>query len=95
MTTRDFEKAIDALGVSGLEVTKVSYGINGQVVAVYGVLMRTPVGGADKQVPTFLKWDMNGRGFRFDLNPNEECCISTGSQEYLDYRRDDEFDLTF
>ena len=85
MKTEDFERAIDALGVQGLEVTKFSYGINGQVVAVYGRM-----GGL-----TFLKWDVIGRGFRFEIDPNMEGGIEVSYPEYLDYRRDADFDLTF
>ena len=85
MKTEDFERAIDALGVQGLEVTKFSYGINGQVVAVYGRM-----GGL-----TFLKWDVIGRGFRFEIDPNVEGSINISYPEYLDYRRDADFDLTF
>lgn len=85
MRTRDFERAIDALGVQGLGVKKFSYGINGQVVAVY----------ARMGLLTFLKWDMSGRGFRFDLNEHEEDCVNDGYPEYLDYQRDKDFDLTF
>lgn len=85
MNTSDFEKAIDALGVQGLELTKFSYGINRQVVAVYGRMGQL----------TFLKWDMSGRGFRFEINPNLEGCITVSHPEYLDYRRDADFDLRF
>lgn len=85
MNTASFEKAIEALGVRGLEVTKLSYGINGQVVAVYGRMGQL----------TFLMWDMSGRGFRFDINPNLEGCTEVSHPEYLDYRRDADFDLTF
>ena len=85
MNTASFEKAIEALGVRGLEVTKFSYGINGQVVAVYGRMGQL----------TFLMWDMSGRGFRFDINPNLEGCTEVSHPEYLDYRRDADFDLTF
>ena len=96
MTTRDFEQAIGRLSVPGLNVTKVSYGVNGQVVAVYGMQESGQGrGGAANAAPTFLKWDMNGRGFRFDPSPDGEGCISTGHAEYLDYQRDEVFDLKF
>lgn len=85
MNTASFEKAIEALGVRGLEVTKFSYGINGQVVAVYGRMGQL----------TFLMWDMSGRGFRFEINPNQEGCTEVSHPEYLDYRRDADFDLRF
>ncbi len=85
MRTKDFEKAIEALGVHGLEVTKFSYGINGQVVAVY----------AKREELTFLMWDAVGRGFIYDINEDEECPIADMHPEYLDYRRDTDFDLKF
>lgn len=85
MRTCDFEKAIDALSMQGLEVTKFSYGINGQVVAVY----------ARKGELTYLKWDYAGRGYRFDINPGVEGCTVVSQPEYLDYRRAKEFDLKF
>lgn len=85
MKTRDFEKAIEGLGVNGLEVTKYSYGINGQVVAVYARLGEL----------TRLMWDRMGRGFRFDIDEDMEGCISSQHPEYLDYRRDTDFDLKF
>ena len=85
MRITDFEKAIDALGVQGLDVTKFSFGINGQIAAAYAKMGEL----------TYLKWDANGRGFRFELNPNEEGCLSSSHVEYLDYSRDSGFDLTF
>lgn len=85
MNTASFEKAIEALGVRGLEVTKFSYGVNGQVVAVYGRMSEL----------TFLKWDAAGRGFRFDIDENVEGCAVVSYPEYLDYRRDADFDLRF
>lgn len=85
MKTIDFEKAIEALGVNGLEVTKFSYGINGQVVAVY----------AKREERTFLMWDAAGRGFIYDINDDEECPIADKHPEHLDYRRDADFDLKF
>lgn len=85
MKTRDFERAIEALGVSGLEVTKFSYGVNGQVVAVYGQMGELE----------YLKWDGSGRGFVFEIDPNIEGCVCVSRPEYLDYRRDAAFDLKF
>ena len=85
MKTADFEKAIEGLCVQGLEVTKFSYTINGQVAAVY----------ARKGELTYVKWDSAGRGFRFDINPNVEGCEVVSRPEYLPYSRDTEFDLKF
>lgn len=85
MKTTDFEKAIAAIGVQGLEVIKFSYGINGQVAAVYARMGEL----------TFLKWDAAGRGFRFDVDENVEGCTVVSYPEYLDYRRDADFDLRF
>lgn len=85
MHTRDFERAIEALGVSGLEIKKFSYGINKGVVAVYAQLGAL----------TFLKWDNGGRAFRFDICENEEGQYNVSHPEYLDYRRDADFDLKF
>lgn len=85
MKTTDFEKAIAAIGVQGLEVIKFSYGVNGQVAAVYARMGEL----------TFLKWDAAGRGFRFDIDENVEGCAVVSYPEYLDYRRDADFDLRF
>lgn len=85
MNTASFEKAIDALGVQGLEVTKFSYQLNGGVAAVYGRMGEL----------TFLKWDAAGRGFRFGIEENVEGCTVVSYPEYLDYRRDADFDLRF
>lgn len=87
MNTNHFEKAIDALGVQGLEITKFSYGINGQVVRVYARMSELK----------YIMWDANGRGFVFEINENEEGQWSgmDTHPEYLDYRRDAGFDLTF
>ena len=87
MNTKHFEKAIDALGVQGLEITKFSYGINGQVARVYARIGEL----------TYIMWDANGRGFVFEINEKEEGQWSgmDTHPEYLDYRRDAGFDLTF
>lgn len=85
MNTANFEKAIDALGVQGLEVTKFSYQLNGGVAAVYGRMGEL----------TFLMWDAAGRGFRFDIEEGVEGCTEVSHPEYLDYRRDADFDLRF
>lgn len=85
MKTTDFEKAIDALGVQNLEVTKFSYTVNGQVSAVYGQLGES----------TFVMWDANGRGFTITLNYELEGVRPPRYPEYLDYQRDNGFDLTF
>jgi len=87
MKIKDFEQAIAALGVDGLEITKIvlSTTIAGQVNGVYG----------QRGDLTFLWWDEHGRGFRFDVNPNVEGCTVVSSPEYLDYRRATEFDLKF
>lgn len=87
MKVNDFEKAIDALGVQGLEITKMTMLATrgGNVNSVYGRI----------GVLTFLWWDANGRGFRFDINPNLEGCTEVSHPEYLDYRRAEEFDLKF
>ena len=85
MKTEDFEKAIEALGVHGLEIIKFSYQLNGGVAAVYARM-----GGL-----TWLKWDAAGRGFRFEQPENMEGCISSANVMYLDYRRDPYLDLKF
>jgi len=85
MKKTDFEKAIEALGVHELEITKISHQLNGGVAAVY----------ARMGVLTFLKWDDTGRGFRFDIDEGMEGCITDQRPEYLDYHRDNGFDLTF
>jgi hypothetical protein len=87
MKVNDFEKAIDALGVQGLEITQMTMSATrgDNVNSVYGRI----------GVLTFLWWDANGRGFRFDINPNLEGCTEVSHPEYLDYRRAEEFDLKF
>lgn len=85
MKTEDFKTAIEALSVNGLEITKYSHGINGQVVAVYGRMGEN----------TFLMWDSNGRGFSIELNYELEGVCEPRYPEYLDYRRDNGFDLDF
>lgn len=86
MKTLDFEKAIEALGVNGLELLKFVYQAGtGQVGAVYGRMGDL----------VFLMWDAMGRGFRFEANPNLEGCVYHQHPEYLDYRRDSDFDLKF
>ena len=73
------------MGVNGLDPFDYSYQLNGDVAAVYAKMGEL----------AWLKWDANGRGFRFDQPGNEECCISGSNVMYLDYRRDADFDLTF
>ncbi|MBQ3700918.1 MAG: hypothetical protein II886_13600 [Prevotella sp.] len=87
MKIEDFENAIHALGVNGLEITEVRYSATngGEVQGVYGKIGEL----------TFLWWDANGRGFRFDINPNQESCTVVSHPEYLNYVRDDDFDLKF
>lgn len=85
MRTADFEKAIEALGVQGLELVKFRYQLNGGVSEVF----------ARMGMLTFLKWDAGGRGFRFDIEQDMEGCVVVDYPEYLDYRRDKDFDLTF
>ena len=83
MKTVDFEKAIEALSVNELEVTKYSYGINGQVVAVYAKM-----------------GDCCGRGFCLDIDEEidvdgQAIVPEVNHPEYLDYRRNADFDLRF
>ena len=85
MSTKDFEKAIDALGVQGLEIVRFSYQINGGISSAYGKTGDL----------TWLKWDAVGRGFRFDQPRDMEGCISSANVMYLDYRRDVCLDLKF
>lgn len=90
MKTVDFEKAIEALSVNELEVTKYSYGINGQVVAVYAKMGER----------TLLKWDYCGRSFCLDIDEEidvdgQAIVPEVNHPEYLDYRRDADFDLKF
>lgn len=87
MRVQDFENAIHALGVNGLEITEVKYSATkgGEVQSVYGKIGEL----------TFLWWDVNGRGFRFDINPNQEGCTVVSHPEYLMYDRAVDFDLKF
>ena len=82
MKTKDFEQAIEALGAQGLEILKFSYQLNGGVAAVFARIGEY----------TFLKWDAYGRGFCFDVEP---AMAEVEHPEYLDYRRDPDFDLKF
>ena len=85
MSKRDFEQAIEALGVQGLEVLKYGYQLNGGVGAVYARMGEL----------TYVMWDAQGRGFSFEINPNVEGCTVVSRPEYLDYRRDADFDPDF
>ena len=85
MKKEDFDRAIEALGVQGLEVIKFSYELNGGVAAVYGWMGEL----------TWLKWDGLGRGFSFEQPAAMEGCISSANVNYLDYQRDARFDLKF
>ena len=73
--------------INGLEITEMKYSATkgGEVQSVYGKIGEL----------TFLWWDTNGRGFRFDINPNLEGCIVVSYPEYLNYDRAVEFDLKF
>lgn len=85
MKTKDFEKAIEALGINGLKVTEFSYQLNGGVAAVF----------ARFGEKTFLKWDALGRGFCVDIEDLNEIEAAARFPHYLDYRRDPDFDLKF
>ena len=87
MKSRDFEKAIDALGVQELKILEMVQGwrAHGHVTAVYAMIGDL----------TYLFWDASGRGFRFDLNPKTDGCRGVRNYQYLDYSRDRDFDLTF
>lgn len=85
MKTKDFEQAIEALGIQELEIIRFSYGVNGQAVAVYARMGQQ----------TWIKWDSTGRGFRFDQPSDMEGCISSANVMYLDYKRDVYLDLKF
>lgn len=85
MSTKDFERAIEGLGIQGLEIIEFAKQLNGGVSEAYARM-----GGL-----TWLKWDAIGRGFRFDQPEDMEGCISTASVRYLDYRRDADIDLRF
>jgi len=85
MTIKEFEKAIDALGVHGMSIRD----------------FRTPNGRDVRQayawiVPlTWIMWDDVGRAFRFVQPENEENCITDDVLPFMDYSRDKDFDLTF
>lgn len=85
MKTKDFEKAIDALGVQEMEIIKFSYQLNGGVAAVYARMGER----------TYLKWDANGRGYCIDIEGMVEIEAAERYPGYLDYRRDRGFDLKF
>lgn len=85
MSTKDYEKAIEALGINGLEIVRFSYQVNGGVSAVYARMGKL----------TWVKWDFIGRGFRFEQPEDIEGCISSQNVMYLDYQRDVYLDLKF
>lgn len=85
MKITDFEKAIDALGVQGLEILEFKSPDGGEVRECYARLGEL----------TWLKWDLMGRGFRFEQEAGIEGCISSDHAAYLDYLRDVDFDLKF
>ena len=85
MSKKDFEKAIEAVGVQGLEIVEFFMQLNGGVAAVYARMGEL----------TLIRWDAQGRGFSFEINPNLEGCTMVSRPEYLDYRRDADFDLRF
>lgn len=68
-----------------MDVKKISYGTHGQVAAVYAQM------GESK----YLMWDASGRGFIYDVNPDVDRRATDRYPEFLDYRRDADFDLTF
>lgn len=85
MSTKDYEKAIEALGINGLEIVRFSYQVNGGVSAVYARMGEL----------TWVKWDAAGRGFRFEQPKDIEGRISPQNVMYLDYKRDVYLDLKF
>lgn len=85
MSTKDYEKAIEALGINGLEIVRFSYQLNGGVSAVYARMGEL----------TWVKWDVIGRGFRFEQPKDIEGCITSQNVMYLDYKRDVYLDLKF
>ncbi len=85
MSTKDFELAIEALGINGLEIVRFSYQLNGGVSAVYARMGEL----------TWVKWDVIGREFRFEQPEDIEGCITSQNVMYLDYKRDVYLDLKF
>lgn len=90
MKKKDFEKAIEALGVNGLEILEFSQDSKDNVRAAY----------ARMGEHTYIKWDNFGRGFVFDVEPEpgsdgELIQIEIENLEYLDYRHDPDFDIHF
>ena len=89
MKTADFEKAIDALGVQGLEIDEFKMAANsgGQVNLVYG----------HTSALTII-WDESGRAFSTSLYQETESFIEFDSGKALSGRRikrDTSFDLKF
>lgn len=85
MKIADFEKAIDALGVQGLEILEMKTPNGADVRECYAKMGEL----------VWLKWDESGRGFSFEQEDDIEGCISSDHAAYLDYRRDKDFDLKF
>ncbi len=85
MRIADFERAIDALGVQGLEIMEFRAPDGRSVRECYARMGEL----------TFLKWDEAGRAFSFEQPSDMECCISTHDLPFLDYKRDKDFDLVF
>lgn len=85
MKIKDFEKAIDALGIQGLEILEFKSPNGEQVRECYAKMGEL----------VWIKWDQFGRGFKFEQEADIESCISSDHAAYLDYRRDVDFDLRF
>lgn len=85
MRIEDFERAIDALGVQGLEIMEFKTPEGLSVRECYARMGEL----------TFLKWDEAGRAFSFEQPSDMECSISTHHLPFLDYERDKDFDLVF
>lgn len=86
MTANEFEEAIKSLGIPELDVNQFVFHEPGKVECVY----------ANIDNLTFFMWDSTGRAFIYQadvpLVPIEE---ETEYWQYLNYNRDNGFDLKF
>jgi len=84
MKTKDFEKAVEAIGAEILGLRYYAK-TGGTVISCVGKMNDL----------TFIKWDDAGRAFVYNQDPGSEDCVSEYNIYSLPYERDSKFDLVF
>ena len=84
MRTKDFEKAVEAVGAEILQM-RYNAKTGGQVLSCIGKIGEL----------TYIMWDEGGRAFVFNQDPDGEDCVSEFNMMALPYERDKNFDLKF